>query len=124
MQRSSAIFLLGLKEKFKLTQVSLQGVVQSITGLNLQHAANLKAQVCTSILNRFIVSLTFDTQVFSILDDSLTDLQRERMEVCFKQLEDPFVGLCTQYQQMQYYKNNFNFTVSEFLTYASVTCVS
>ena len=46
MQRSLALFLLGLKEKFKLTQVSLQGVVQSMTSLNQQHVNNLKAQVC------------------------------------------------------------------------------
>lgn len=46
MQRSLALCLLGLKEKCKLTQVLLQGVVQCMTGLNQQHANNLKAQVC------------------------------------------------------------------------------
>lgn len=46
IQKSSALALLGLKEKFKLTQVSLQGIVQSMTSLSQQHTSALKAQVC------------------------------------------------------------------------------
>ena len=46
MQKSSALVLLGLKEKFKLTQVSVQGIVQSMTGLSQQHTSVLKTQVC------------------------------------------------------------------------------
>ena len=45
MQKSSTLVLLGLKEKFKLTQVSLQGIVQSMTGLSQQRTSALKAQV-------------------------------------------------------------------------------
>ena len=44
IQKSSALALLGLKEKFKLTQVSLQGIVQSMTGLSQQHTTALKTQ--------------------------------------------------------------------------------
>lgn len=39
IQKSSALVLVGLKEKFKLTQVSLQGLSQ-------QHTSALKVQVC------------------------------------------------------------------------------
>ena len=46
IQKSSALALLGLKEKFKLTQVSLQGIVQSMSSLSQQHMSALKAQVC------------------------------------------------------------------------------
>jgi len=45
LQKSSAIFLLGLKEKFKLTQVSLQGVIQGVTALTQQNINMLKLQV-------------------------------------------------------------------------------
>ena len=49
LQKSSAIFLLGLKEKFKLTQVSLQGVIQGVTALTQQNIGMLKSQVCTNL---------------------------------------------------------------------------
>ena len=49
IQKSSAIFLLGLKEKFKLTQISLQGVIQGVTALTQQNIGMLKSQVCMNI---------------------------------------------------------------------------
>ena len=36
MQRSSALFLLGLKEKHKLTQVAVQSIIDSVTTLTQQ----------------------------------------------------------------------------------------
>ena len=49
-QKCSATFLLGLKEKFKLTQVALQGVIQGVTTLCHQNMVGLKAQVCVATL--------------------------------------------------------------------------
>ena len=40
LQGSSAAFLLGIKEKFKLTQASLQGIMQGVTALNHQNIEN------------------------------------------------------------------------------------
>ena len=45
VQKSSALFLLGIKEKFKLTQSSINGIVQGITSLNQHHISMLKSQV-------------------------------------------------------------------------------
>jgi len=42
VQKFSASFLLVLKEKFKLTQVTLQGVIQGVTALNCQNINSLK----------------------------------------------------------------------------------
>jgi len=50
LQKCSATFLLGLKEKFKLTQVALQGVIQGLTMLCHQNMVGLKAQVCVATL--------------------------------------------------------------------------
>ena len=51
-------------------------------------------------------------QVFEILKEAnITDIQKERLEACFKQHEDPFLGLHTQYQQIQCYRRYFNFIV-------------
>ena len=41
-------------------------------------------------------------------------MELQGLEDCFKQYEHPFVGLETNYQQIQYYKNNFNLVVSIF----------
>ena len=55
-QNFTARFLLGLKEKFKLTQVSLQGVIKGVTALNQQRIHSLKQEVC--ILYYFILFLS------------------------------------------------------------------
>ena len=51
LQKSSATFLLGVKEKFKLTQASLQGIIQGMTALNHQNMSTLKGQVCMKFTN-------------------------------------------------------------------------
>ena len=45
IQKSSALFLLGIKEKFKLTQSSINGIVQGVTAMNQHHITVLKSQV-------------------------------------------------------------------------------
>ena len=53
-------------------------------------------------------------QVFEILKETnVTGTQKERLEACFKQYEDPFPGLHTQYQQIQCYRKHFNLIVRE-----------
>ena len=47
LQKSSALFLLGLKEKHKLTQVALQGVLEGVTNLNQQQLNLLHSKVHT-----------------------------------------------------------------------------
>ena len=46
LQRSSALFLLGLKEKYKITQVAIQGVIQGVASITQQRISILKSQVC------------------------------------------------------------------------------
>ena len=46
LQKSSALFLLGLKEKHKLTQATVQGIVEGVTTLTQQQISILKSQVC------------------------------------------------------------------------------
>lgn len=47
LQKSSALFLLGLKEKHKLTQATVQSVVKGVTNLTQQQISILKSQVCS-----------------------------------------------------------------------------
>ena len=45
LQKSSAMFLIGLKEKFKLTQAATQEIVEGVTNLFQKHISNLRSQV-------------------------------------------------------------------------------
>ena len=45
--KSSALFLLGLKEKYKLTQASVQGIVDGVASLMQQNINYLQTQVST-----------------------------------------------------------------------------
>lgn len=45
LQKSSAVFLLGLKEKFKLTQVAIQEIVEGVTSLTQKRISILCSQV-------------------------------------------------------------------------------
>ena len=45
LQKSSAVFLLGLKEKFKLTQVAIQEIVEGVTSLTQKRISILHSQV-------------------------------------------------------------------------------
>ena len=58
IQKSSALFLLGIKEKFKLTQSTVNGVVQGVTAMNQHHISILKSQVSitdTSYIAKYII---------------------------------------------------------------------
>ena len=45
LQKSSAMFLLGLKDKFKLTQVAIQEIVEGVTSLTQKCISVLRSQV-------------------------------------------------------------------------------
>ena len=45
LQNSSALFLLGLKEKYKLTQVAIKGVIEGVSSLNQHQLSLLRIQV-------------------------------------------------------------------------------
>lgn len=49
LQNSSALFLLGIKEKYKLTQVATQGIVEGVTNLTQQLISVLKSKVIISM---------------------------------------------------------------------------
>lgn len=41
--------------------------------------------------------------------------QVDGLDKCFKHCENPFVGLETQYQQIKYFRQNFNLIVRELI---------
>ena len=96
-KRSAALFLLKTREEGRLTQKALNQVVQSTSSLCDQVVSNLKAQV-TQVIQK--VGLNEADQ--KTILDSLGGIS------C-----DPFEGLRTEYKQEKFYKENFNYLVSD-----------
>lgn len=101
LQQNSALFLLGLKEKHKLTQGAVQSLIDGVTCLSQQRLHSLFTQVC-EVLAKAGIPLS-----------SVSGL-----EALFKEDGEngrPFLGLETQYQQLKYYRTHFHFVVSAYL---------
>lgn len=85
-------FILNLKEKFKLSQVSLDFVIHSVEELLRVSTDNIKQSVLKALYQEGIR-----------ITPSLS-------EKCFPLL-NPFLYLKTEYQQAKFYKENFNLIV-------------
>lgn len=93
LKRSSALFLLKLKEKQKLTQVTLQSIVEGVTSLFHDHLDSIRAEVDSKLK---------DVGESLPIDDIFEQEEFRR----------PFGGLESQHQQITFFKSHFNFVVS------------
>ena len=93
---ASARFLIGLKEKHRLTEVVLQGVVKGVTQLFQCHLSALYSKVHETVQN-------------DIPSAVLLDLEKEFTDGPYSQ---PFYGLETPFKQLQFYRSHFNLIVS------------
>ena len=55
LQKSSALFLLGLKENYKLSQVAVQGVLEGVTNLSQQQLNLLHSKVAICVHSASLV---------------------------------------------------------------------
>ena len=109
IQKSSALFLLGLKEERKLTQTALQGVAEGVTTWSRSRLSALHAEVC-STLNAAGVSPSSISGLNELFDSD-------------GPFGRPFSGLETQHQQLTFYKTHFQFVVRySFVLYYSISC--
>ena len=95
LQKSTALFLLGLKEKHKLTQAGVQSVVEGVTSLLQQRLDILHIQVCSKLTE---AGVTLLPRLDALFSDNGANAHL-------------FLGLETQ-QQPKYYNTHFNFIVS------------
>ena len=98
-QRSSAYFLMGLKEEKKITQAALQGVIEGVTTLS-QARLSLMYREVNRIMKADGVAQSTLTSIKHLFDDTGV-------------FGHPFLGLETQHQQMKYYSNHFGLIVSK-----------
>lgn len=89
---NAAHFILNLKEKFKLSQISLDFVIHSVEKLLRVSADNIKQSV------------------LKILHQEGIEIAPSLSDKCFL-LTNPFLYLKTEYQQAKFYKENFNLIV-------------
>ena len=64
LQNSTALFLLDLKEKYKLTQIAIQGVIEGVSSLTQHQLSLLKTQVFeTRRLVQVCLQLSFNPKI-------------------------------------------------------------
>ena len=95
IQRSSALFLLKLKEHRRISQVGIDDIVQGATGLFYQVSDRLQAGIRAKLAEADI-----DFEAIHGLDDVFNDLP------------NPFCGIETSYLQENYYRQSLGLVVS------------
>lgn len=96
LKKASAKFLLGLKEKHRLTEVAVQGVVKGVTQLFQCYLSALYNKVRETVKDDIPAAV-------------LLDLEKEFTDGLYSQ---PFGGLETPFKQIQFYRTYFNLIVS------------
>lgn len=89
VKMAAAKFILTLKERFKLTQASLDYTIKAVEEMMLL-SANVQRK--SFVENRELASIPFDQHSSFV---------------------NPFVGLKTEYQQTKFFKENFGLIVSD-----------
>lgn len=92
-KRSAALFLLTLKERYKLSQTAINFAVGSINGI--------VDSVCESLQESVQSSLD--------IGKGCSDVT-----ACFNEREDPFILLQTEYKQSKFYREEFGLVVRFF----------
>ena len=93
-QKSSALYLLTLKEKYKLTQTAIDFIVGHTKVANDNVIDDLHQSIAREPIN-------------------ISDDDKSRISSVFHNANNPFNGLETQYLQSKYFEENFDFVVSE-----------
>lgn len=97
LKRASATWLLKIKEKHKLSQVALQGMIEHVTDLFQAYLCDLHNNVKQHLEN----SGVDESSITSL--DPLFDSDGYYGR--------PFKGLETEYRQLKYFKENFHMVV-------------
>ena len=91
LAKAAANFLLVLKEQHRLTQVSINFLVEQVNFIVYGVVDNIKKVVLSKLSNE--------------------DIDLTILESCFENVS-PFKGLETEHKQTKFYKENFNLVVS------------
>ncbi|XP_065902216.1 uncharacterized protein [Dysidea avara] len=96
IKRSSALLLLKLKEHHRLSQAAIDDVVEGFRGLFTSTMEYVKAALRSKLA-----------------DIGFNPCDINAMDEVFNDIEEPFSGLATEYQQNAYYLNQFHLVKPE-----------
>lgn len=99
LQRTAALYLLTLKEKYKLTQTAIDFTVSQTKLIVDKIVEDLSSAVGKEVA-------------------SITDYDASRVLSVFENIRNPFVGLETHYFQSKYIQEHFGIVVSNHLAIA------
>ena len=105
MQKTAALYLLTLKERYKITQTTVDFVVSQT-----KHIVDNVVTDLRSAAEKEIKKLS-----------CLNDEDASGILSVFTDVRDPFLGLETHYLQCKFYEEHFGFLVSIFLTHNNYT---
>ena len=97
LEKSAALFLLSLKERYEITQSALDFAVLQVRQMVAYAVEDVKESV--------------EASLFSHLQASGIQLDLPEISECFC-APDPFCNLQSEYMQTKYYKENFDLVVS------------
>jgi hypothetical protein len=99
VQRSSALFILKLKEKFHVSQVAIDAVVEGSRMLFAQVLQRVKAGVRAKL-----AQVGLDAETIGLED-------------VYKNIVDPFDGINTCHLQEKYFREKLDLIVSNYVPY-------
>lgn len=94
LQRSSALFLLKLKEHHRVSQEAINDIVEDSRGLFVHQMERLKAGIRAKLAAEGLDPHSFG------------------LDEVYKEMMDPFSGINTFFLQEKYYRDEFNLIVS------------
>ena len=98
----AARFMITLKEKYKLTQTSLQFTLDSVTDILKAVSQNINLSV-----RKQLTELSQSSDILDVLS-------------CCFEIDSPFKNLATEYQQTKYYKENLGLIVGCVMSHKSL----
>ena len=106
---SSALFILKLKEKQKLTQVAVQQIIEGVASLFQGHLDALLNQIKSKLVEAGVSTSTIP---------GFDDLFKEEEHY------NPFFGLETKHKQLNFFRKHLNFVVSLVTTFVCTLEIS
>lgn len=118
LAKTSAIFIMGIKEKHKLSQTATQGIIEGVT--NLMRVYTVQPSYCSAYMLLKHIHQVYLAALYSEVERQL--LVKEVPKECLEEIQPlftekspfghPFAQVETPYHQLKFLKNNFDFIVS------------
>lgn len=119
LQHASALFILEIKEKHKLTQVATQGIIEGVTTLmkviwSLIHPCSYCIIILCMNINQVYMTALQKEVSKQLASNEVPESTTKELDPFFSESSPfmcPFEKVNTLYKQLSFYRKNFNFIV-------------